>query len=55
MDFIERFFGVAPDGGDGTTELLYVLAFLSFICAARYRSSLLKLLFRSASRKATSG
>ncbi|MER9128038.1 hypothetical protein NKH81_34500 [Mesorhizobium sp. M0959] len=25
MDFIERIFGVAPDGGDGTTEMLYIL------------------------------
>lgn len=24
MDFLERIFGVAPDGGDGTTELLYM-------------------------------
>lgn len=24
MDFIERTFGVAPDGGDGTTEMLYI-------------------------------
>ncbi|MER9677117.1 hypothetical protein [Mesorhizobium sp. M0208] len=24
MDFIERIFGVAPDGGDGTTEMLYI-------------------------------
>lgn len=24
MDFIERIFGVAPNGGDGTTEILYI-------------------------------
>ena len=24
MDFIERWFGVSPDGGDGTLELLYI-------------------------------
>ncbi|ESZ05505.1 hypothetical protein X735_32195 [Mesorhizobium sp. L2C085B000] len=24
MDFIERIFGIAPDGGDGTTELIYI-------------------------------
>ncbi|MER8976704.1 hypothetical protein [Mesorhizobium sp. M0800] len=29
MDFIERIFGVAPDGGDGTTELLYVASALA--------------------------
>ena len=24
MDFIEKFFGVSPDGGDGSTELMYI-------------------------------
>ena len=28
MDFIERLFGVAPDGGDGSVELLWVAALL---------------------------
>ena len=28
MDFIERIFGVSPDGGDGSTELMYVAALL---------------------------
>ncbi|WP_189479114.1 MULTISPECIES: hypothetical protein [unclassified Mesorhizobium] len=28
MDFIENIFGVAPDGGDGTTEMLYIGAAL---------------------------
>jgi hypothetical protein len=26
MDWIEQLFGASPDGGDGTTELLIVLA-----------------------------
>jgi hypothetical protein len=26
MDFIERWFGFAPDGGDGSTEMLYIAA-----------------------------
>ena len=26
MDFIERIFGVTPDGGDGSLEVLWVLA-----------------------------
>jgi len=25
MDFIERIFGISPDGGDGTTETLYLM------------------------------
>jgi hypothetical protein len=26
MDFIERWFGFSPDGGDGSTELIYIFA-----------------------------
>jgi hypothetical protein len=26
MDFIERWFGISPDGGDGSTEFLYIVA-----------------------------
>ena len=26
MDFIERIFGVSPDGGNGSTEFTYVAA-----------------------------
>jgi hypothetical protein len=26
MDFIERIFGISPDGGDGSTEMLYLAA-----------------------------
>jgi MYXO-CTERM domain-containing protein len=29
MDFIERIFGVSPDNGDGSTEMLYILALLA--------------------------
>lgn len=28
MDFIERWFGISPDGGDGSTELLYIVVFV---------------------------
>ena len=31
MDFIEKLFGVSPDGGDGTTELVYVAALLAVV------------------------
>jgi hypothetical protein len=27
MDFIERLFGISPDGGSGATEILWLLAF----------------------------
>jgi hypothetical protein len=29
MDWIERWFGISPDGGDGSTEILYVVALLA--------------------------
>ena len=28
MDFIERWFGVSLDGGDGSTELMYLVVFV---------------------------
>jgi hypothetical protein len=28
MDFIERIFGISPDGGDGSTELMYLAVLL---------------------------
>jgi hypothetical protein len=31
MGFIERIFGVSPDGGDGTLELLYVVSIAAAI------------------------
>ena len=33
MDFIERVFGISPDGGDGSTELM-LLTVLVLIAAA---------------------
>jgi hypothetical protein len=34
VDFIERLTGLSPDAGDGTTELLYVLALILIVCLA---------------------
>jgi hypothetical protein len=44
MDFIERIFGVSPDGGNGTLELLYVVivavAIMIVLCELhRHRTS----------------
>ncbi|MGO4438162.1 hypothetical protein [Rhizobium sp. RAF56] len=39
MDFIERWFGLSPDGGDGSTELLIfaaVIVVLSLLVGRRY-------------------
>jgi hypothetical protein len=40
MDFIETWFGLSPDGGDGSLEALYVIAFLIVIAAVIYRRPL---------------
>jgi hypothetical protein len=36
MDFIERIFGVSPDGGNGSLELLYVAAIILAAALAAY-------------------
>jgi hypothetical protein len=39
MDFIERWFGISPDGGSGLLEVLYVFAIANAITiAAMYRA-----------------
>jgi hypothetical protein len=30
MDFIERLTGLSPDGGDGSTEMLFVIGIVVF-------------------------
>jgi hypothetical protein len=44
MDFIERLFGISPDGGDGSTELMItgVVVLLAVLAAWRGRSKFLK-------------
>ena len=38
MDFIERIFGIAPDGGSGLLELLlFVVPIVGIIVIAQYR------------------
>jgi hypothetical protein len=44
MDFIERWFGISPDGGDGSTEALFLLVIvvvLALILARRRIASAL--------------
>ena len=36
MDFIERFFGVSPDGGDGSLEFVYAFSVLAAVVLVRY-------------------
>lgn len=38
MDFIERWLGISPDGGDGSLEALYLIAFLVVVAAVFFRA-----------------
>jgi hypothetical protein len=37
MDFIERLFGISPDGGDGSTELIYIAALILIVAVITWR------------------
>jgi hypothetical protein len=37
MDFIERWFGVSPDSGDGSLELLWIAAIVVAVLAIAFR------------------
>jgi len=36
MDFIERFFGLSPDNGDGSTEILWLVALVLVAASFAY-------------------
>jgi hypothetical protein len=36
MGFIERLFGMSPDGGDGSTELIYLALFVIAVAALAF-------------------
>jgi hypothetical protein len=42
MDWIERWFGISPDGGDGSTELLYLGAILAIVALVAARPYLVR-------------
>ncbi|HEY3739047.1 MAG TPA: hypothetical protein VGL53_04340 [Bryobacteraceae bacterium] len=37
MDFIERIFGIAPDGGSGLTEFMVVIALAALVALGCWR------------------
>ena len=37
MDFIERLFGISPDGGDGSTEVLIIGVIVLLIVTVTWR------------------
>jgi hypothetical protein len=41
VDWIERWLGLSPDGGDGSTELLFVLAIVAVAAAILGRRALI--------------
>jgi len=40
MDFIERWLGISPDGGDGSLEALYLVVLVAVIAAFVFRRQL---------------
>ena len=40
MDFFERWFGFAPDGGDGSLEMLYGIALVAVVVTFIFRHRL---------------
>jgi hypothetical protein len=49
MDFIEQWFGVSPDGGDGSLEVLWIVGIVVVIGAIVFRRRIIAWL---SSRKA---
>jgi len=41
MDFIERWFGLSPDNGDGSLELLWIIALVAAIAVVAFRRQIL--------------
>ena len=41
MDFIERWFGVSPDGGDGSLEVLWIVGIVIVVAALMFRRQII--------------
>jgi hypothetical protein len=52
MDFFERWFGVSPDGGDGTLEMLYIVVAVAIVVMFVGRRWIIRHLTRSISSTA---
>jgi len=46
VDFIERWFGVSPDGGSGSLEMLYIVALAVVVGVIVFRSRIKELIAR---------
>jgi len=51
MDFIETLFGVSPDNGDGSLEMLWIGALVVAVLAVVFRRRILALFSRSSPRQ----
>ena len=53
MDFIETLFGVSPDNGDGSLEMLWIGAIVVAVLAVVFRRRILRMISRTSSIKQT--
>jgi hypothetical protein len=53
VDFIEKWFGISPDGGDGSLEALYLFAVLVVVAAIVFRARIRGLIRRQPPRELT--
>jgi hypothetical protein len=51
MDFIERWFGISPDGGDDSLELLWLAAMVVAVLGAVFRRRVVTWLFPRTSKR----
>jgi hypothetical protein len=51
MDFIEQWFGISPDGGDGSLEVLWIVGIVAVIAAVACRRRISGWLAHSKARK----
>ena len=51
MDFIEQWFGISPDGGDGSLEMMWLGAIAVVVLALIFRRRILAMLTRRSSAR----
>ena len=51
MDFIEQWFGISPDGGDGSLELLWLAAIIVAVLAVSFRHRIIAWFAARSSRR----
>jgi len=50
MDFIEQLFGISPDGGDGSTELMFITVLVLIVLLTASRRAIWTFLGRTLGR-----